>query len=189
MAALRSKLSRDLTRLRRDTHGVSAVEFAILVPLMLLLFIGGTQVTEAITIKRKITLVARTIGDLVTQDTSVTNAEMTAIFDAARAVAAPYPTTPLRVIVSSVSIDAAGVAKIAWSDSSPTGYARTANSTVTLPTGLNVANTTLIWAESSYTYTPVVAFTMFSSTNTGAYNLTDQIYMRPRQVNSIARVP
>ena len=54
-------------RLIRERRGVSAVEFALLLPFMLTLYLGGTEITQAITIKRKTTIVTRTIGDFVAQ--------------------------------------------------------------------------------------------------------------------------
>ena len=53
-------------------------------------------------------------------------------------------------------IDANGVAKVVWSKTK-NGTARAVNSTVTLPTALNVASTSLIWAEAQYAYTPTSA--------------------------------
>jgi hypothetical protein len=61
--------------------------------------------------------------------------------------------------------------------------ARTVGSTVTLPTGLNAANTSIIWAEVSYAYTPVVG----GSFTGGTINMFDQLYIRPRLVTTITR--
>ncbi len=74
----------------RDKRGVSAVEFAMLLPLMITLYIGGVEVSSAIAIDRKVTLVARTLGDLVAQSTSVNAADMTNILNAATTVVQPY---------------------------------------------------------------------------------------------------
>ena len=60
--------------------------------------------------------------------------------------------------------------------------ARTVGSTVTLPTALNVASSSLIWAESQYAYTPTIGYVI-----TGTKNLTDQIYMRPRLSTCVLR--
>jgi Flp pilus assembly protein TadG len=176
---------RAIRRFRRERRGVSAVEFALLLPVMLTCYLGGTEVTQGITIKRKTTIATRTIGDLVAQDVSITNAEMTAIFAATAAVVAPYPSANLKIVVSSITIDANNIARVTWSDASPGATARVPNSTVTLPTGLNqFVNTTLIWAEAEYTYTPPIGYVI-----TGSMTLTDKLYLRPRLVNAIARVP
>ena len=81
-----------LRRLMRERRGVSAVEFALILPVMITLFIGGSEVTQGITIKRKVTIATRTIADLVSQDVSVTDADLTAAFAATTTVLAPYST-------------------------------------------------------------------------------------------------
>jgi Flp pilus assembly protein TadG len=174
--------------------GVSAVEFAFLLPIMILLFVGGTQWTEAITIKRKVQLVARTIGDLVSQDTGINDAEMAGIFSASSAVIQPFPSGTLQVIVSCVAIDANGNAKVGWSDSQPVGAALAKNTPVTLPwtasvikNTMNMANTVLVWSEARYVYTPPVKFTLFSSSNSGAITLKDNTYFRQRTGSTIVR--
>jgi Flp pilus assembly protein TadG len=172
-----------LNRFAHDRRGVSAIEFAMILPLMLTLYLGGVEITQAVTIKRKTTLVTRTIGDLVAQDVNITNAEMQSIFAATTAIAAPYPTNKLKITVSSVSIDGQGVAKIAWSDAYQ-ATPRAVNSTVTLPTGLNLPNTTLIWAEAQFDYTPPIGYMI-----TGTRSLKDKLYLRPRLVNTISRSP
>ena len=115
---------------------------------MVTLYLGGVEVSQAVAIDRKMTLVARSLGDLVAQATNVTSADMTNILAAATAVVAPYSDTKLKVVVSSVKIDAQDVAKIAWSDTK-NGTARAVGSTVTLPAALNTANSSLIWAETA----------------------------------------
>lgn len=178
-ATLRGKLA----RFARDKRGVSAVEFAIILPFMAILYLGGTAVTQGIIIKRKIVLVTHTVGDLVARDNTITNAEISAIFDAAKAVFAPYGwSTLLKIKVSSVNIDAAGTAKVGWSDALQ-DTARAVNSSVTLPAGLNAPNTSIIWTEVSYVYTPPVG----GSFTGGAITMTDQLYIRPRLVTTITR--
>ena len=164
-----------------DERGVSAVEFAMLLPLMVTLYLGGVEVSDGIGIDRKVTLSARTVADLVAQTNSINNSGMTNVLNAGATVMAPYSSTKMTIIVSSVSIDAAGKATIAWSDAKNT-TARTVNSTVTLPTALNVPSTSLIWAEVQYSYTPQIGYVV-----TGTLALKDQIYMRPRLSDSVAR--
>ena len=172
---------RPLRRLMGDERGISAVEFALLLPLMLSLYLGAVELSQGIGANRKVTLTSRTICDLVSQVTSINNADMTNALNASAAVMAPFPVTNLKVTVSSVSIDATGKATIAWSDTL-NGSARAVGSVVTLPAALNVASTSLIWAEVQYAYTPTIGYVI-----TGTLTLKDQMYMGPRVSNSVAR--
>jgi Flp pilus assembly protein TadG len=171
----------------RDVRGISAVEFAFVFPVMAILYLGGTAATQAIVIKRKVTMATRVVGDLVAQEVNITDAEKTAILTAATSVINPYPAGSLSVIVSSVVIDASGNAKIDWSEATSTTTAHAKNMAVTLPTGIGgtaMAGKTIIWAEGSYAYTlPVGSAIMGMSSMT----LSEQFYLRPRRVTQITR--
>jgi Flp pilus assembly protein TadG len=172
-----------LRRFVRERHAVSAVEFALILPVMLTLFLGGTEITQGITIKRKTTIATRTIGDLIAQGTNITNGEMDAIFAATAAVLAPYSAANFKITVSSVVIDANNVAKIVWSDGYNGATAHAADTPVTLPTGLDqYPNTTLIWAEAVYTYTPAIGYVV-----TGSLAMNDKVYLRPRLTKEVCR--
>jgi Flp pilus assembly protein TadG len=183
LALILARTRRPLRRFLADKRGVSAVEFAMLLPLMVTLYLGGVEVSSAVAIDRKVTLIVRTLGDLVSQATSVDDPTMTSIFAATTAVMAPYPDSTLNITVSSVQINSQGVAKVSWSNAKPGhGTPHPIGSTVTLPAALNVPSTSLIWAEASYAYTPTIGYVM-----TGTKNLTDQIYMRPRLSDCVLR--
>jgi Flp pilus assembly protein TadG len=170
-------VTRRLSEFAKDTRGMSAVEFAMLLPLMLTLYLGGVEVSQGISIDRKVTLTARTVADLVAQVSSIDTAGVNAALGAATAVMAPYPDTNAKVTVSLVKIDANGNAKVCWSNSK-NGDVRSGS--VTLPAALNVPNTSLVWGEASYAYTPSIGYVL-----TNSMNLTDQIFMRPRLSESI----
>jgi Flp pilus assembly protein TadG len=180
--ASRTEFVRRLVSFARDHRGISAVEFAMILPLMVTMYLGVTEVSRGVAIDRKVTLTTRTMADLASRVTSINNADMSSLLNASSAVIAPYQASPLKIVLSAVSIDANGVAKVAWSDAL-NGTARSVGSTVTLPTVLNVANTQLIWSEVSYTYNPTFGYVL-----TGNINLSDQIYMRPRLSDAITRV-
>lgn len=183
ISGMLSSLRAKFARFARDKRGVSAVEFAIILPFMAMLYLGGTAITQAIIVKRKVVLVAHTVGDLVARDNNMTNAEVTAVFDAAKAVFAPYAWNGLlKIKVTSVNVSAAGTATVGWGESLQ-DTARAPNASVTLPTGLNTPSTSIIWTEVSYNFTPPVggAFTG------GTLTLTDQFYIRPRLVTTVTR--
>ena len=181
--AIVGSIKRKLGALAADERGVSAVEFAMLLPLMLSLYLGSVEVSQGIGADRKVTLTARTICDLVSQVSSIGNSDMTNAFNASSAVMAPFPVSNLKVTVTSVLVDAAGKATVDWSDT-VNGTALAKGATVTLPAALNVANTSLIWSEVQYSYKPVIGYVI-----SGTLTLHDQIYMRPRLSASVTRVP
>jgi len=177
---LSQTLQRPLRRFSGDENGISAVEFALLLPLMMSLYLGAVELSQAIAADRKVTLTARTISDLVAQVSSIDSSGISNSFNASTAVMAPYSVTNLKITVSSVSVDATGKATIAWS-CSRNGTARTKGATVTLKSALAVPSTSLIWSEVSYAYTPVIGYVI-----TGALTLSDQIYMRPRLSDTVS---
>lgn len=163
-----------ITRLRIDRSGVAALEFALLLPVMLLLYFGAVELSEALTLNRKVTHVSSSLGDLVTQSKTITATEMTNILNAAASVMTPYSETPLKMKVTGVKIDANGKATVEWS------YARndtklTEGATVTLPAAVKQPSSFIVMTEVHYPYTPTIGYVM-----TGTFDLKDEFYMRPR---------
>jgi Flp pilus assembly protein TadG len=175
----------------RDKRGVAAVEFVFIVPLMLALTFGTIEVSSAVAIDRKVTLVARTLSDLVSQGSQVTQTDLKNFFGLGSAIMTPYPVTAATLTqkISAVNIDASKKVTVVWSYSgavsngvaaTPTvGYAKGAVVTSDIPPGLLVPNTQLIWSEVVYTYKPVSGFFMISK------DLTDECFTRPRQSDCV----
>ena len=169
-----------LRRFAADQRGVSAVEFAILLPLMLTMYLGGVEISQAVSADRKTTLVAHTVGDLVAQASNVTTADMTNVLNAGAAVAYPFSSSNLRTTVTAVCINSAGnQATVLWSRTL-NGTARTGTVTSSIPSALMVANTSLIWGEASYNYRPTIGWTI-----TGTLTLSDKFFLRPRLSNTV----
>jgi Flp pilus assembly protein TadG len=171
-----------LVRFLADRRAVSAVEFAMLLPLMLTLYLGAVEVSQAVSVSRKATLTASTVADLTAQVSSINNSAMSDILSASSAVIQPYDATQLTVTVTSITIDANSRATVAWSDSLK-GTAHPVGSTVTLPTGLVVPNTSVIWGETTYSYRPTIGYVI-----TGTLNLYEQTYEQPRVSATVTRV-
>jgi Flp pilus assembly protein TadG len=181
MHGLARKLPDCLTRFAKAQRGVAAIEFAMLLPMMMTLYIGSVEVSTGVAIQRKVTLAAHTVADLSSQYTTIDASNMTNILNAATDVIYPYPSGNLQAVVSELSINAQGQATVVWSEALNGGTARTVGSTVTIPTNLAVASTYLLLGEATYNYTPSYGYVV-----TGSLTLNDQIYMRPRQSNSVA---
>jgi len=145
-----------LSRFARDQRGVSAVEFAMLAPLMVTLYLGSVALSGGISVDRKVTLTSHTLADLVGQSSSVDTNVLKNIADAAGAIMWPYPADKTKMTVSSVKIDAAKKPTVEWYYTRNGGTAPSAGEIGNIPPALLVENTWLIWSTVKYDYTPVV---------------------------------
>lgn len=163
-----------LARLKRDPAGTSAIEFALVLPLMVILYFGAVEFSDALTVNRKLTRATSASADLVAQAETIDADEMANIFDAAKAIISPYQSDPMALVISSIRIDENGQAKVDWSKTDG-GTERAVGSTVSLPADIAVPETSLIMAEAAYEYTSILG--MFIDM---PITLTETFYLRPR---------
>ncbi len=169
-----------MRRLGADARGAAAVEFALLVPVLCFLYFGGAEVTQGVLTARRTAHAASTLGDLTAQSSSVTQAEVTQIFTMGNAVLYPYPTSPLKMRISSVVADNNGNTTVAWSQGSGmTALAKGA--AVSVSSNVISANQSVIMAEVTYTYTPVIGYVLRSS-----IPFSNTYYLRPRLSNQVS---
>jgi Flp pilus assembly protein TadG len=161
-----------MRRFARDRRGVSAVEFALIAPVMIGLYLGCAEVSEGVGADRKVSLTTAALANLAAQVSSISTSDMNNILDASSAVIKPYAANKLKITVTCINIDGNKNATAKWSETR-NGTKNTGS--ITIPPALAVANTQLILAEASYAYTPTVGYTI-----TGTLNLTDKMYMSPR---------
>jgi Flp pilus assembly protein TadG len=169
-----------LRRFRRSASGVSAVEFALIAPIMIVLYLGGYELTEGVTISRKVTHVTSVLGDLVAQSEQISSDEMIDVFAAAEAVMNPYPTGEMELRITAISIDDDGAASVQWSCAQNTDPL-TDEDEIIIPADINEDNTELVLAEVHYPYTPP-----FGQVVTGDLDLSDIFYLRPRFAAGVA---
>ena len=183
MRRLFAPVARRWRELRQDRSGVSAVEFALIAPILILMYFGLAELSQALTADRRVAHAASAIGDLVAQETSVTAADLTDVFAAGATILTPYPTTTLSMRVTSVTGDSMGAPKVTWSKATGTGMTKlTVGNSVTLPAGLvTAAGDNVIMSEATYTYTPLVGYVIKSSKN-----FTEKFYLRPRQAAAVS---
>ncbi|MCW6536391.1 TadE/TadG family type IV pilus assembly protein [Sphingomonas lycopersici] len=170
-------------RLRDDRRGLGAVEFAIIAPFLLLLYLGGYQLMDATSAYRKVTTTTRTLADVTTQFTAVQASDVDSILGAAGAVMTPYSASNTTTRVSEIAISATGMPSVVWSRASSGNLLKTsdllANPTTpnnVVPAKLRIASTNLIFAEVSYSYVPPAGGQLI-----GPITFRDQIFMNPRR--------
>lgn len=175
------RLSQFLRRFRRDKTGVSAVEFALIAPAMIGLYLGAVEVSLALQIDRKATSAASALADLVAQDDVITDSEIAAIMTAGEAILAPFDTGPLQIRITSIYQDSDDDVEVQWSDAqgmsphSPGG-------SISVPPGVLETNRSVIMVEVEYTY-----HTMFDELGVSHFDISEVFYLRPRRSIVVAR--
>jgi Flp pilus assembly protein TadG len=177
------------TGIWRDQRGGSAVEFAMLVPAIIGTYIATAELGNLLTADRRVETVASTAADLTAQVKTVVNNDLNDICDASKSILSPYDTTPLKVVLSSVVADQNNNGKVAWSYSESQhcggGSPRAVGSSYALPTGTTEAYSSVIVAEVTYAFTPLLDLKKVFSP--GALNLQRTFYARPRRSLTVAK--
>lgn len=179
-------MQRFLHRFRKDKQGLAAVEFALILPVLITLFFGVVETSMALSCRANVANAASTVSDLVAQDTEVSNNDITNVFNAATAILYPYSATPVKITVTSIKYDTTTKSltsgKVAWSDTK-NGTARNVGDTITVPDGLMTADSSVIMTEVTYAYSSPTTKVI-----TGTVNMTNTYYTKPRRVSAINRV-
>lgn len=160
-----------------DCSGVAAVEFAFVAPILLLLWLGGVEITQALSADRRVSALTASIGDLVSRSEMVTQAEVENIFDLAAGALYPFDAAAADLVLMAADIDAEGRAKVAWSRSrgGTAAYQPGADVTHLFDPKMLVPDTQLIVPEVHYSYTPAVGYVI-----TGSLALQERLVFVPR---------
>ncbi|ACA16848.1 conserved hypothetical protein [Methylobacterium sp. 4-46] len=169
----RPQVARRLRRFARDAEAVAAVEFALVLPLMLALYFGATEVTQFINNSRKVTLAARTMADLVSREQDqVSTSTLQLIVKAAKAVMQPYDASSATFTFKAIGVydDAATQVKVCSgaqvSGSSDPGILSALPSTTppVPPDAYKKLGARYIQVEVTMTYTPLLGSNFYNAT-------------------------
>jgi Flp pilus assembly protein TadG len=191
MTSMWLHLRRSVRDLCRDRRGVAAIEFAVIAPVMLVMFLGTVDFSAGIAVNRKVTLISRTLADLPSQSAAqaITDTYLQNAFTASILIIRPYSQTPVNATITEIYIDSNQKATVQWSKSATVANGATVATLTTsgrnpgdvvtpiVPPALLIKKTYLVFSEVNYLYTPMTGYVM---TATGV-TLRDVAYTRPRQ--------
>ena len=172
----------NLLRLCRSTSGLSAIEFALIAPVLSVLLLGTIVVCNALECRQKLISEASSVADLVSQASSLSSGDLQDIFQSGATIMSPFDSSAGTIVVSSIVNNAqTGANTVAWSEAYNGGAALPVNSTVTAPTGVIAAGGSTIFVQVSYNYTSPIAGFFINSVA-----MSDSFYSRPRQSIQVA---
>ena len=156
-----------------DRSGLAAVEFALIAPVMVIMFFGTVELSSAIDCNSRVARVSSTVSDLVAQSPAVSSADTANIFNAANAILFPYAAANAKIVVTSLVANSSGVVTVDWSDAQNTS--KRTSPPANIPAGVLPASTSVIYAEVTYSFTPAISYFL------GTINLTGKFYSKPRR--------
>jgi Flp pilus assembly protein TadG len=158
--------------------GVAIIEFALVVPVMLLLFLGTIEVGDLLSVDKRVSSVSAALGDLVARSNEkLDRDELTDYFNAVSTMMLPYSADQLTQVVTCVFVDVNGNATVRWSEPFNGGVRHAVNSTYTLPPEFTAIARSqfVIVAEAGMAYRPGLTYAIDAS-----FDLYRDSYYLPR---------
>lgn len=179
-----------------DRSGVAALEFALIVPLLLMLYFVTMEVSQAIETNKKVGRIASMAADLVTQQQDIYKADLEGIMRIGESTVQPYNRSVPSINITAIEVtdEATPKVQVVWSRNLINGNFSAGppkGSPITIPNALKIKGSFLIRAESSLAYQPVITWSAKSKTTLGLTSAFDGIsmketyYLRPRMSTSI----
>jgi Flp pilus assembly protein TadG len=177
----RGPLTHAWRRFGRDRRGVAAIEFALVVPIVIVVYAVGFEIAEAATVYRKLTDTTVQLANVTAQYTTMTTTDTSNVMSASAQIMSPYSTGSLTIVMSLLTTNAAGTSTtVTWSQAYQT-TALAKGTAMTPPTGFQTANGSYILVQTSYSYSPIVGSAFMQP-----IQMSNQIFMMPRQSTTIA---
>lgn len=178
-----TRMLRSLRKLRSDASGVSIVEFALMLPILMMVGAGGLELINYVLANQKIERIASVTADNISRNTlAPSERSFVDTFEAIDEIAAPFDlTTDGRVILTGViGVPENGevVAKVVWQRCSgqlagigstigqeaadPSKWAE--GESVTLPNDIQLLqNQLVVVSEVAYRYSPLISLAQLRS--------------------------
>jgi Flp pilus assembly protein TadG len=176
-----------------NRRGVAAVEFALIVPILLVMYFMTMEASQAIETSKKVSRIGSMVADLVTQQPTIVKADLDAIMKIGTSTIQPYNRSTPNITITAIQVttDTPPKVNVVWSRKVVNGVysiATTLPATTTVPATLKVAGTFLIRVESNLSYAPIINWQPDTQQKLGlTQSLTTTIpmgetyYLRPRR--------
>ncbi|MFD1988235.1 TadE/TadG family type IV pilus assembly protein [Mesorhizobium newzealandense] len=180
---------RKAIRFWSDRRGIAAVEFALIMPLLLIMYFVTMEASQAIETSKKVSRIGSMVADLITQQPTIVKADIDAIMQIGTVTLQPYTRSAPSITVTAIQVttDATPLVQVVWSRKLVNGVASAGPTTTTVPATLKVGGTFLIRVDSNLGYKPVITWSAGSQQKLGltsAFNnisMGETYYLRPRR--------
>ncbi|MGV8939761.1 MAG: TadE/TadG family type IV pilus assembly protein [Allorhizobium sp.] len=186
-AALRH-VSTDLKAIGGDKTGVSGIEFALILPIMIALFAATVDLGQGLMVSRKVDQIASTVSDLVSRKSSWTSSQLEVMATGAASIVLPFSATTLKIQISLVDVASTGTKLVNWSYGyKTTAAASGAASPVTIPATIAQSGVQMVVSRVTYSLETPFASMLSSITGVSIYNFDSHALSRPRVGDKITK--
>jgi Flp pilus assembly protein TadG len=177
------RLAQKLAFFHRHESGVSAVEFALLLPVMVLIYIGVADLARGVEANRKVNRVASVVGDLVSRQISVQPVQLDDIFNVGKTIMFPSQAAPA-IKITFLQLEKTNNAnqfnaRVVWSRSTGSLVADKPKTILQIPSDLRMELVNYIRVEAQYNYIPLTNYVIPTIPMSEVY------YISPRYTNII----
>lgn len=183
---LTSLFTLELKRFGRSRDGASGIEFALLLPVMLLLLAGLVDLGQGLTVRRKVTQVASTTSEIIAMQGTWTKGSVGTILSGVSSILQPYDVKDLTVLLCVVDVGKNGKATVNWSAAYGTNpLSAGQNSPVEVPRKLQEKGVQMVVTRVQYKLDTIFSGLFKSFTGGGAYEYDQHFFIRPRNGDTI----
>ncbi|MFS8147353.1 TadE/TadG family type IV pilus assembly protein [Rhizobium sp. BR 249] len=175
-----------IRRLARDRAAASGVEFALLLPILIVLLFGTVDLGHALTVSRKIDEIASSTGDMIAQQSTWTSTDVAKVLSGASFILQPYDTTGLKITLTVNDVDNSGKATVKWSAAFNTSsLASGTASAIDIPKKIQETGVQVVLTRVEYTLTTPVSAFFSNFTGQNGYSFDHHFFNRPRVSDTI----
>ncbi|MBZ9976868.1 TadE/TadG family type IV pilus assembly protein [Mesorhizobium sp. BR-1-1-10] len=176
-----------------NRRGVAAVEFALIAPILLVMYFMTMEASQAIETSKKVSRVGSMVADLVTQQPIIAKVDLDAIMKIGTLTLQPYNRSVPDITITAIQVttDATPQVLVVWSRkvvNGVNGVGATAGTATTVPASLRVPGTFLVRVDSTLAYKPIISWTTDSQQKLGfvetlakGMTMGETYYLRPRR--------
>lgn len=163
------------------THqgGTALIEFALVLPIMITLFLGVFEGTRVVAASMRLANAAQSVADMIAQQSNIDANMMTNFCNGGQLSMTPLSGTSLTIAVAEVTNNN-GTLTVDWNDVTCNGATTISNATTLATTLVPNANDSVVIVQATYAYTSPISYVLASS-----YTLTQTAYQRPYNVGTI----
>lgn len=182
---------------RKNKDGIAAVEFALIVPLLLAMYLGTVEISTGITVNKRAARVASTVADLVTQQQEVDKKTLEEMLEIGAAIMFPYTADKPVITVVGIDVDEDHPegGEIIWSrrynkGKFDDGLGSGNGTKIAVPARLLIDETFLVKVITQIEYRPIVTWVIGSKTDGGgnsytALDMSEEYWLRPRITDTV----